>query len=105
MSFSIAIGPRIRKSPFFDKTVEAGVSHFSTYNHMYMPVSYGDPLAEYDRVINHVDIRDVSVQRQVRLKGPDALRLAQLLTPRNLDNLEIGGLYMGCFVWVIKINR
>ena len=95
MSFSIAIGPRIRKSPFFDKTVEAGVSHFSTYNHMYMPVSYGDPLAEYDRVINHVDIRDVSVQRQVRLKGPDALRLAQLLTPRNLDNLEIGkGLYM-----------
>ena len=58
-------------------------------------VSYGDPLAEYDRVINHVDIRDVSVQRQVRLKGPDAVRLAQLLTPRNLENLEIGkGLYM-----------
>ena len=35
------------------------------------------------------------IQRQVRLKGPDAVRLAQLLTPRNLENLEIGkGLYM-----------
>lgn len=95
MSFSIAIGPRIRKSPFFDKTVTAGVSHFSTYNHMYMPVSYGDPLAEYDRVVNHVDIRDVAVQRQVRLKGRDAMRLAQLLTPRNLEHLKIGkGVYM-----------
>ncbi|MBL6783186.1 MAG: glycine cleavage system protein T [Alphaproteobacteria bacterium] len=95
MSFSIAIGPRIRKSPFFDKTVAAGVTHFSTYNHMYMPVNYGDPLAEYDRLINHVDIRDVSVQRQVRLKGPDAMHLAQLLTPRNLTNLQIGkGVYM-----------
>jgi len=45
MSFSIAIGPRIRKSPFFDRTVAAGVTHFSTYNHMYMPVNYGDALA------------------------------------------------------------
>ncbi len=95
MSFSIAIGPRIRKSPFFDRTVAAGVTHFSTYNHMYMPVNYGDALAEYDRLVHHVDIRDVSVQRQVRLKGPDALRLARILTPRNLDNLEVGkGIYM-----------
>jgi len=95
MSFSIAIGPRIRKSPFFDRTVAAGVTHFSTYNHMYMPVNYGDALAEYDRLVNHVDIRDVAVQRQVRLKGPDALRLARILTPRNLDNLEVGkGIYM-----------
>jgi len=45
--------------------------------------------------VNHVDIRDVAVQRQVRLKGPDALRLARILTPRNLDNLEVGkGIYM-----------
>ena len=95
MSFSIAIGPRIRKSPFFDRTVAAGVTHFSTYNHMYMPVNYGDALAEYERLVNHVDIRDVAVQRQVRLKGPDALRLARILTPRNLDNLEVGkGIYM-----------
>jgi glycine cleavage system aminomethyltransferase T len=95
MSFSIAIGPRIRKSPFFDRTVAAGVTHFSTYNHMYMPVNYGDALAEYDRLVNHVDIRDVAVQRQVRLKGPDALRLACILTPRNLDNIEVGkGIYM-----------
>tara|TARA_A100001015_G_scaffold179942_1_gene200164 strand:- start:4297 stop:5418 length:1122 start_codon:yes stop_codon:yes gene_type:complete len=90
MSFQIAIGPRIRKSPFYNSTVKAGVSHFTTYNHMYMPVSYGDPQAEYDRLMNGVDMRDVAGQRQVSLKGPDALELARMLTPRNLDNLTPG---------------
>ena len=42
MTYSIALGPRIRKSPFFNSTDKAGVTHFTTYNHMYMPVSYGD---------------------------------------------------------------
>ena len=46
MTYSIALGPRIRKSPFFNSSVKAGVTHFTTYNHMYMPVSYGDLAAE-----------------------------------------------------------
>ena len=60
------------------------------YNHMFMPTSYGDPAAEYDRLINGVAMWDVAVERQVALKGPDAMRLARLLTPRNLDGLVIG---------------
>ena len=51
MSFQIALGPRERKSPFFDSTVADGVTHFTIYNHMYMPVSYGDPDAEYRRLL------------------------------------------------------
>lgn len=90
MTFQIALGPRIRKSPFFERTVEAGVTHFTTYNHMYMPVSYGDSAAEYDRLVNGVAMWDVAVERQVALKGPDALALARLLTPRNLDDLAPG---------------
>lgn len=89
-NFGIAIGPRIRKSPFFDSTVNAGVSHFTTYNHMYMPVSYGDLPAEYHRLMNGVAMWDVAAERQVSLKGPDAVELARLITPRNLDNLVIG---------------
>ena len=41
MTFQFAFGPRIKKSAFFDATVRAGVSHFSTYNHVCFPVSYG----------------------------------------------------------------
>ncbi|MCE2517003.1 MAG: glycine cleavage system protein T [Alphaproteobacteria bacterium] len=89
-SFGIALGPRIRKSPFFNSTVKAGVSHFTTYNHMYMPVSYGDLAAEYDRLINGVAMWDVAAERQVCMKGPDAIELARLITPRNLDKLVYG---------------
>ena len=58
---------------------------------MYMPTGYGDPAAEYERLIHGVAMWDVSaVERQVALKGPDALALARYLTPRNLDGLTIG---------------
>jgi len=90
MSFQISIGPRVRKSPFYDATVKAGVSGFTIYNHMYMPVSYGAPEAEYDRLINGVSMWDVAAERQVELKGPDAFKLAQYLTPRNLSKFVVG---------------
>lgn len=90
MAFQIGIGPRVRKSPFYDATVKAGVAGFTIYNHMYMPISYGDLDAEYDRLINGVGMWDVAAERQVELKGPDAFKLAQYLTPRNLSKFAIG---------------
>ena len=44
---AITIGPRVRKSPFYDATIEAGAQAFTIYNHMFMPTSYGDTTAEY----------------------------------------------------------
>jgi glycine cleavage system aminomethyltransferase T len=90
MAFNIAIGPRERKSPFYDCTVEDGVTHFTVYNHMYMPVSYGDPEAEYRRLIQGVTMWDVGAERQVEITGPDAERLVRYLTPRDLKDLPIG---------------
>ena len=90
MALQLSIGARVRKSPFFDAARADGMTAASVYNHMYMPTSYGDPAAEYERVINGVAMWDVGVERQVALKGPDALALARYLTPRNLDNLKIG---------------
>lgn len=90
MSLGIAIGARVRKSPYFNKTIEDGVTSFSVYNHMYMPTGYGDPVAEYDRLINGVAMWDVAVERQVSLKGPDAEKLARYLTTRDLGALNIG---------------
>ncbi len=90
MPQNIAFGPRIRKSPFFEATQSAGVSHFSIYNKMYFPVSYGDPLAEYERLVNGVAMWDVAVERQVKIKGPDALELVRILTPRNLEKVNVG---------------
>ncbi len=90
MTFSIHIGPNIRTSPFFEATVADGVKTFSVYNHMAIPGHFGDPDAEYDRLLNGVAMWDVAAQRQVQLEGPDAMALAQLLTPRNLGKTRPG---------------
>lgn len=90
MPFTLAIGPRVRKSPYFEACVAAGVTHFTTYNHMYMPVSYGDPEGEYWRLIEGVSLWDVACERQVELHGPDAAALAQALSPRALSRCKVG---------------
>ena len=86
----LAFGPRVAKSPFFDATVAAGVTHLSVYNQMYMPVLYGDPQAEYRRLTEGVSIWDVACQRQVELHGPDAAALAQMLCARDLRKQAVG---------------
>lgn len=90
MSFAIGIGPNIRKSAFFDATLRDGVQSFSVYNHMYIPAHFGDPDAEYDRLLKGVAMWDVAAQRQVQIQGSDAGKLAQYLTPRNLDTTKVG---------------
>ncbi len=86
----IGIGPRVRKSPFFEATVRAGVKAFSVYIRMYLPLYYADWETDYWSLIYDVSLWDVGVQRQVELRGPDAYRLVQRLTPRNLSNFAIG---------------
>jgi glycine cleavage system aminomethyltransferase T len=88
--FEIGLNTRLRVSPFFEKTVEEGVTAFSPYNKMLMPVSYGHPMEEYDRLMNGVALWDVSVERQVEIIGPDAATLIQLLSVRDLSNIEVG---------------
>lgn len=86
------IGPntRLRVSPFYEATIQDGVTAFSPYNNMLMPVSYGDPEAEYARLMGGVSQWDVSVERQVEISGPDATRLVQMLSVRDLSKIEVG---------------
>ena len=90
MTFQIGIGPNNRKSAYFDATVAEGVACFSVYNHMFIPAHYGDPEGEYDALMNGVAMWDVAAQRQVELSGPDAARLIQYLTTRDMSNTRIG---------------
>lgn len=81
----ISIGPRVRKSPYFDATMRWGAKAFTIYNHMYMPTHYGDPVDEYWSLVRDVTLWDVSCQRQIRISGPDARPFMELLTPRDLS--------------------
>lgn len=85
-----AIGPRVRTSPFFDQTVVAGLSAVSTYNHMWLPMSYGDPEAEYERLTEGVSMWDVAAQRHIEVSGPDALDLVQYTTVIDVETVAPG---------------
>ena len=86
---ALTIGPRVRKSPFFDRTITAGAKAFTVYNHMYLPTSYGDPLEEYWNLVKGVTLWDVGCERQVEISGPEALALTQLLTPRDVASCPV----------------
>ena len=81
---------RLRRSPFYEATIAAGATAFSAYNRMLMPFGYGDPDAEYRRLVEGVSMWDVGGQRQIQLRGPDAARLAQVLCPRDLSSCVEG---------------
>lgn len=88
--FTIFPTARLRPSPFFAATVAEGLAGATIYNRMIMPANYGDREAEYWRLINGVSMWDVGVERQVQLTGPDAGRLAQILSPRDLSKCKVG---------------
>ena len=83
-------GTQIRKSPFFDATLEWGATGFSVYNHMYIPRDFGDPEQNFWNLVNEAILCDVSVERQVEISGPDARKFVQLLTPRDLSKMKVG---------------
>ncbi len=86
----VGISARVRKSPFFEATRRWGCKAYGCYNHMYLPLYYESPVADFWRLVEHVSLWDVAVERQVEIAGPEAARFAQLLTPRNLSACQVG---------------
>lgn len=87
---TLMMSPRIRRSPFYAATVRDGVSHFTVYNKMLMPTSFGNLEAELHRLMHGVAMWDVAVERQVEVSGPDAHRLVQHLSARDLSKMRVG---------------
>jgi dimethylsulfoniopropionate demethylase len=82
---------RIRRTPYTDKVEAAGVRGFSVVNHMLLPKAFQPSVEEdYWHLREHVQLWDVSCQRQVQIQGPDAARLVQWMTPRNLSRAQVG---------------
>ena len=88
--YDFGFGTQIRKSPFFDATVRWGAKAFSVYNHMYIPRDFGNPEENYWNLVNDAILCDVAVERQVQIKGPDASKFVQMISPRDLSSMQIG---------------
>ncbi|MEC7886864.1 MAG: dimethylsulfoniopropionate demethylase [SAR324 cluster bacterium] len=91
MSDGLKMSRRIRRTPYTNRIEKAGVREFSVVNHMLLPKAFKPTVEEsYWHLRNHVQIWDVSCQRQVEIKGPDAERLIQCMTPRDIGTSKIG---------------
>lgn len=81
---------RVRSTPFTPRVDAAGVAAYTVYNHTLLPVMFRSLEEDYWHLTQHVQLWDVSCQRQVEIRGPDARRLTQLLTPRDLSGATPG---------------
>ncbi|MBE1282163.1 MAG: dimethylsulfoniopropionate demethylase [Rhodobacteraceae bacterium] len=81
---------RLRRTPFSDGVEAAGVKGYTVYNRMLLPTVFRSVEEDYHHLKNAVQIWDVSCERQVELRGPDAGKLMQMLTPRDLRGMLPG---------------
>ncbi|MBC6437302.1 MAG: dimethylsulfoniopropionate demethylase [Rhodobacteraceae bacterium] len=84
---------RVRRTPFSDGVEAAGVTAYTVYNRMLLPAVFCDPVKDYHHLKRAVQIWDVACERQVEVRGPDAARLMQMLTPRDLRCTQPGQCY------------
>jgi dimethylsulfoniopropionate demethylase len=86
----LAISRRTRSTPFASRVEAAGVQAYTVYNHMLLPTSFRGVEADYWHLRKSVQVWDVACERQVEVAGPDAARLAQMLTVRDLRKFDVG---------------
>ena len=81
---------RVRRTMFSDGVEAAGVKAYTVYNHMLLPTVFESVQDDYHHLKEAVQVWDVACERQVELRGPDAARLMQMLTPRDLRGMLPG---------------
>lgn len=88
------IDTRVRKSPYWHLSMEAGCWRASVYNRMYHPRGYvrpedGGMMAEYDSLVNHVTLWNVAVERQIRVQGPGAEDFVNFVITRDATRIPV----------------
>ncbi len=92
-NFLITKSRRLRSTPFSSRIEKQGVKGYTMYNHMLLPTFFTSPEEQYNHLKEHVQIWDVSAQREIEISGKDSSKLVQLMTCRDLSNSKIGGCY------------
>ena len=92
-NFPIVKSRRIRSTSFSERVERQGVKAYTVYNHMLLPTFFTSLEEEYNHLKEHVQLWDVSVQREIEISGKDSSELVQLLTCRDLSNAKQGVCY------------
>ena len=87
------ISTRIRKSPYWHLSMEAGCWRATVYNRMYHPRGFvkpedGGAMVEYDTLVNHVTLWNVAVERQIQVVGSDAEAFVNYVVTRDATRIK-----------------
>jgi len=87
------ISTRVRKSPYWHLSMEAGCWRATIYNRIYHPRGYvkpedGGAMVEYEAIKNHVTMWNVAVERQIQVKGPDAEAFTDYVITRDATKIS-----------------
>ena len=87
------ISTRVRKSPYWHLSMKAGCWRATVYNRVYHPRGYvrpekGGAMVEYAAIKNHVTMWNVAVERQIRVKGPDAEKFINYVITRDATKIS-----------------
>lgn len=85
----ISISRRLRGSPYTARLEAAGVKGYTVYNHTLLPTVIESLETDCAHLKQNVQVWDVSCERQVEIKGPDAAGLVQWMTPRDMSKAQI----------------
>jgi dimethylsulfoniopropionate demethylase len=84
---------RVRRTPFSEGVKAAGMTVCTVYNRMILPSVFASQEEDYRHLKTHVQVWDVSCERQVAVQGPDARKLLDMLSPRDLDKMAADQCY------------
>ena len=89
----LLISTRVRKSPYWHLSMKAGCWRATVYNRIYHPRGYvrpekGGAMVEYHAIKNHVTMWNVAVERQIRVKGPDAEKFVDYVITRDATKIS-----------------
>ena len=87
--FFIIKNRRLRSTPFASRIEKQGLKSYSIYNHMFLPAAFNSLEEDYLHLKEHVQIWDVSVQREIEISGIDSSKLVQLMTCRDLSKSKV----------------
>jgi aminomethyltransferase len=87
------ISTRVRKSPYWHLSMEAGCWRATVYNRIYHPRGYvkpedGGAMVEYKAIKNHVTMWNVAVERQIQVIGPDAEAFVDYVITRDATKIS-----------------
>ncbi len=93
MDYKLTLSRRIKSTPFTSRNEFNGVKSYTVYNKTLLPTVFDSLVDDYFHLLEYVQLWDVSCQKIIEIKGPDAFHVLSLISCRDLSDAQPGQCY------------